>query len=43
MLSMITSSTFAVGKKIGWNGSAWVEDNDNPILEVVYNNIVKIL
>ena len=43
LLSMVTSSTFAVGKKLGWNGSAWVEDNDHPILEVVYSGICAII
>ena len=43
LLSMVTSSTFAVGKKLGWNGSAWVEDNVNPILEVVYTGIAEII
>ena len=43
MLSSITGTTFAVGKKLGWNGTAWVEDNVNPILEVVYSGVVQII
>ena len=42
-LSMLTSSTFAVGTNLGWSGSAWVEDNTNPIVKVVYSGIVEIL
>lgn len=42
-LAMLTDSTFAVGKKIGWNGLAWVEDNNNPIVEVIYSGIVQIV
>lgn len=43
MLSMLTSTSFAVGKQLGWNGSAWVEDNTNPIVKVVYSGVCEIL
>ena len=43
VLANITDTTFTVGKKIGWNGTAWVEDNANPILEVIYSGIVRIV
>lgn len=43
LLSMLTSSSFAVGKNLGWNGTAWVEDNTHPIVKVVYGGIVEIL
>lgn len=43
LLDQLTSTTFAVGKNLGWNGSAWVEDNTNPIVKVVYSRVVEIL
>lgn len=43
LLNQLTSTSFPVGTKLGWNGSAWVEDNNNPIVEVVYSGIVQII
>ena len=43
MLPNITGQSFAVGKKIGWDGTDWVEDNNNPIMEVVYSGVAEII
>lgn len=34
MLYMLSNTQYTVGAKLGWNGSAWVEDDENPLLIV---------
>ena len=40
---VILGTTFAAGKLIGWNGTAWVEDNSNPILVALTEKIAKLI
>ena len=38
-LVMLGATGFALGDMIGWNGSAWVVDAENPLLKVIDNGL----
>lgn len=38
-LVMLGATGFALGDKLGWNGSAWVVDATNPLLKVIDNGL----
>lgn len=42
-LARLGVSGFSAGAKVGWNGSAWVEDNSHPILIVIDSNVGKLI
>lgn len=42
-LPLLTSTAFATGTKLGYSNGEWVEDNVNPILQVVCTNVVKLI
>lgn len=42
-MALLTNNTFTDGDNIGYNGSEWVVDNDNPIIKYVGGNLGIIL
>ena len=42
-LNVLTSTEFTEGTLLGWNGTAYVEDNTHPLLKVIGGNIAQIV